>query len=94
MKLNRNTKKAKAFRQAYECSYHRTLKDCYKNFSAAKARAEKECIEKMLEMDGWGFNIFSFNCMTFTCGWLYEDKETGVTMLNVETAYNSYQMVF
>lgn len=94
MKLNRNTKKAKYFRERYECSYNSSLNMCYKNCSQAKAVAEGRCREKMMIMDGWGFNIFSFNSTTFTCGWLYEDKETGVTMLNVETAYNSYQMEF
>lgn len=94
MKLNRNNKKAEAFRQAYEMNYHSSLSDCYNSYSYAKAVAEVRCRDKMAIMNGWGFNIFSFNSMTFTCGWLYEDKETGVTMLNVETAYNSYQMEF
>lgn len=44
-------------------------------------------------MDVFGFKIMSFNSQTFTCGWLYQDKETGDIMLNVETAYNSYQML-
>lgn len=94
MKLNRNTKKANVFIDAYTRKYHPSLDDCYKTCSQAKALAEGRCREKMAQMDGWGFNIFSYNCMTFTCGWLFEDKETGVTMLNVETAYNSYQMEF
>ncbi len=94
MKLNKGTKKAKYFRERYECYYHNSLSDCYNSYSYAKAVAEVRCRDKMTSMNGWGFNIFSFNSMTFTCGWLYEDKETGITMLNVETAYNSYQMEF
>lgn len=92
MKLNRNTKKAQQFIDPYSRVLNPTLAYCYKSYSQAKARAEEACNEKMLQMGGWGFNIFSFNSMTFTCGWLYEDKEREVTMLNVETRYNSYQM--
>ena len=94
MKLNRNTKKGKGFIDAYSSVLNPTLAYCYKNYSQTKARAEEFCNEKMLQMGGWGFNIFSFNYQTFTCGWLYEDKEREVTMLNVETAYNSYQIEF
>ena len=50
--------------------------------------------QKCVEMDGWGFKILSFNSQVFTCGWLYSDKESAVIMLNVETAYNSYQMEY
>lgn len=94
MKLGRNTKKANDFRRRYTNTCHYSLSDCYKSYSYKKAVAEVRCRSKMYSMGGWGFNIFSFNSTTFTCGWLYEDKETGVTMLNVETAYNSYQMEF
>lgn len=94
MKLNRNTKKAQGFIQSYERSEERTLRDCYVSYSYSKAVAEVSCHNKMLDMDGYDFKIMSFNSMTFTCGWLYEDKETGVVMLNVETAYNSYQIEY
>lgn len=94
MKLNRNTKKAQHFIDAYSGVLNHTLADCYKNYSSEKERVEENCYEKMLEMGGWGFNIFSFNSMTFTCGWLYDDPETGVVMLNVETARNSYQIEY
>lgn len=94
MKLNRNTEKARNFIERYYWSRERTLADCYLNFSKAKAIAEAQCREKMLGMDGHGFKIISFNSMTFTCGWLFEDKETGVIMLNVETAHNSYQVEY
>lgn len=94
MKLNRNTKKARGFIWSYKRSEVRALCECYNSYSYAKAAAEKICREKMLDMDGYGFKILASNCMTFTCGWLYEDKETGVVMLDVETAYNSYQMEY
>ena len=94
MKLNRNTKKAQGFVHEYVRTNRVGLNECYNSYSYAKGVAEVRCREKMFDMDGYGFKILSFNCMTFTCGWLFEDKETGVIMLNVETAYNSYQMEF
>ena len=92
MKLNRNTKKARSFAQQYTFSSKHGLHECYSSYSYAKAVAEVNCRKKMLGMDGFGFKIMSFNSQTFTCGWLYQDKETDVIMLNVETAYNSYQI--
>lgn len=94
MKLNRNTKKARALVQDYERSYNYGLNQCYASYSYAKAFAEVRCREKMLDMGGHGFKILSFNSQTFTCGWLYEDKETGVIMLNVETYRNTYTMEY
>lgn len=91
IKLNRNTKKARGFIQSYERSCDYSLCECYKNHSYAKAVAEAQCREKMFDMDGFGFKIMSFNSMTFTCGWLYEDKD-GVLTLHVETRANTYEM--
>ena len=90
MKLNRNTKKARALIESFFNSNIDTLEHCYNSYSAAKSRAFYWCTNKCAEMDGWRFRIMSFNCQTFTCGWLYEDKETGVIMLNVETVRNTY----
>lgn len=94
MKLNRNTKKARGLVQEYERSYNYGLHQCYTSYSYAKGRAEVRCRTKMFAMDGYGFKILSFNSHTFTCGWLYEDKETGVIMLNVETYRNTYTIEY
>ena len=94
MKLNRNTKKARALVQAYERSYNYELNQCYASYSHAKAVAEAHCRKKMFDMGGYGFKILSFNSQVFTCGWLYEDKETGATMLNVETCRNIYTIEY
>ena len=94
MKLNRNTKKACSFMQEYDNSYNYGLRQCYTSYSYAKGRAEERCRAKMFAMDGYGFKILSFNSQTFTCGWLYEDKETGVIMLNVETYRNTYTIEY
>ena len=94
MKLNRNTKKAQDLIERFYNSEIDTLEDCYGTFSAAKRNAYYVCCQKCVEMDGWRFRIISFNSQTFTCGWLYEDKETGVIMLNVETYCNTYTIEY
>ena len=94
MKLNRNTKKAQDLIDRFNHSTFDMLQDCYKSYSKHKFRAFQECVTKSFEMDGWRFRIISFNTMSFTCGWLYEDKETGVIMLNVETYRNTYTIEY
>lgn len=94
MKLNRNTKKARYLVQGYERSCNYCLNQCYSSYSYSKHAAEVHCREKMLDMGGYGFKILSFNSQTFTCGWLYEDKQTGVIMLNVETYRNTYTIEY
>lgn len=94
MKLNRNTKKAQDLIERFYNSEIDTLEDCYERCSAAKRKAFYECTKKFSDMDGQRFRIISFNTMSFTCGWLYIDKETGVIMLNVETYRNTYTIEY
>lgn len=94
MKLNRNTKKAQDIIERFNNSEIVNFSGCYKTCSAAKCIAFYRCANKCAEMNGWRFRIISFNTMSFTCGWLYEDKETGVIMLNVETYRNNYTMEY
>lgn len=94
MKLNRNTKKAKSFIQQYDVSIDEYLTDVYDNPSDVKIEAFKTCYRKAVKMNGRFLRILSHNTFTFTVGWLYEEPETGVLMLNVETAYNSYQIEY
>lgn len=94
MKLNRNTKKAQDLIERFYNSEIDTLEACYNSCSAAKRKAYYDCLHKCVDMDGWRFRIISFNTMSFTCGWLYEDKETGDIMLNVETYRNTYTIEY
>lgn len=94
MKLNRNTKKAQDIIERFCSSKNFDLEDCYESCSQAKRSAYTRCLRKWVEMGGWRFRIISFNTMSFTCGWLYEDKETGATMLNVETYRNTYTIEY
>lgn len=88
MKLNRNTKKAQDLIERFYNSEFDTLEECYNFCSEAKRNAYDYCLDKCSDMDGWRFRIISFNTMSFTCGWLYEDKET------VETYRNTYTIEY
>lgn len=94
MKLNRNTKKAQGLIERFYNSEFDTLEHCYNSCSDAKKTAYYYCLYKCSDMHGWRFRIISFNSQTFTCGWLYEDAETGVIMLNVETYRNTYTIEY
>lgn len=94
MKLNRNTKKAQYLIERFYNSEFDSLRDCYNSWSYAKRTAYYNCLCKCDDMDGWRFRIISFNSKNFTCAWLYEDKETGVIMLNVETYRNTYTIEY
>lgn len=94
MKLNKNTQRAAIIRHSYNNALIICLTEAYKNPSISKQSAYADCIKKMLEMGGYGLRIMSYNTCFFTVGWLYTDPETGVIMLNVETAYNSYQIEY
>lgn len=94
MKLNRNTKKAQDLIYRFYHSTFDTLEECYNSCSAAKRKAYYHCLCKCVDMSGWRFRIISFKSQTFSCGWLYENKETGVIMLNVETYRNTYTIEY
>lgn len=94
MKLNRNTKKAQGLIESFYNSEIDTLEQCYSSYSTAKRKAYYDCLRKYVDMGGWLFRIISFNTMSFTCGWLYADKETDVIMLNVETYRNTYTIEY
>jgi hypothetical protein len=94
MKLNRNTKKAQGLIASFDNSEFERLEECYNSCSYAKRMAYYNCLCKFSDMDGWRFRIISFNTMSFTCGWLYEDAETGVIILNVETYRNTYTIEY
>lgn len=94
MKLNRNTKKAQDLIERFNHSTFDRLNECYKTYSKNKFSAYQSCVIKCFDMRGWGFRIISFNSQVFTCAWLYEDKETGVLMLNVETYRNTYTIEY
>lgn len=82
--LKPNTKRAESFVNAYNRSSDYCLGHVYGRYSHEKARAERDCMDKMSKENGFGYKILSYNTCQFTCGWQVENG------LRVETACNSY----
>lgn len=82
------------FIKAYDDSCVDMLYEVYDKPSQAKLNAEAICMGKMWHEGGEDFRIISHNTFTFTCGWRVTHPETGVVMLRVETANNSYIMEY
>lgn len=88
-KLNKNTKKAKAFIQAYNnAPLHRNLNDCYSRYSSDKAWAYKDCLKMVEKFSGYDYTIVGYNCMMFTFAFWY--VENGHRFLYYITRYNDY----
>lgn len=91
--LNKNTKKAQQYINAYNHSTLHYLEDCYKSYSNDKRIAYNKCNQEFLKVyraHVWehpysmGVRILSFNTFGFTCAWHTEEG------LRVETPANSY----
>lgn len=82
--LNPNTKKAKAFIEAYNVSNATELYHVYGKFSQKKELAMYICRQKCLNDGRYDLRILSANTFQFTCGWRIENN------LRVETRNNSY----
>ena len=81
----------------YINQYNRTPKGLrlghvYKSYSEAKEKAWIYCEDLCDYMNGRNLTILSHNCNFFTAAFEYTHPDTGVLMLHVETAYNSYDM--
>lgn len=83
-RLNKGTKKAQGFIDSYNRATGTTLSDIYGSYSSAKAQAERECRERMAQVNGYGFRMMSGNSFSFTCGYRTDDT------LYVETSSNTY----
>ena len=66
------TKAQKSTYERYCRSTDSSLYDCYESFSAAKARAWKDCKELRDKKSGWGLKVISHNGWMFTAGFVYE----------------------
>lgn len=82
--IKSTTKRGSSFVESYNRSNNYSLRDCYGRYSWNKEKAENDCRRWMIEGNGSGFKIISFNTMQFTCGWRVPGG------LRVETASNSY----
>lgn len=78
--------------ERYTNSDYYSVDDFYKKPSYYKQRAEYLIQEKMKKVNGFDYKVVSGNCMTFTAGWCYPDKENGNVIFVYETAYNTYTL--
>ena len=82
--INNNTKRARAYIDAYNRSNIYTLNKAYAKPSTAKTRADYDCRLMMQSEGGHGYKIIKYNCNFFTVAWI-AGKD-----LRIETAYNSF----
>lgn len=87
-KLNKNTKKAKAWIDSYFMSHKFSVRDCYTTRAYAKEAIEDKIKERIYKEDMTNYKIISYNGFYFTCG--YMDKSENI--LYVETAYNIFEI--
>ena len=87
-KLNKTTKKAKAWIDSYFMSHRFSVRDCYTTRSYTKEAIEARIKERIYNEDMKDYKIISYNGFYFTCG--YMDKTENI--LYVETASNIFEI--
>ena len=71
------------YKEIYESKageYNR-VRDVYGRPSTYKERAEERIIEEMLDNDGYGYKILTYNAQMFTCGYVYDDADGNATLV-------------
>ena len=63
--------------KAWERSEDYTLDFVYGSYSANKAWAWRYCQERQAKLNGYGLKVITHNCMVFTAGFEYMDRDTG-----------------
>lgn len=86
--IKANTKKGQYFIYAYNRATLSSVTEAYNRPSTEKTRAEYFCRRAMIEEGGQGYRVISYNTFSFSCGWR---NKKGI---HIETACNSYQIVF
>lgn len=69
---------AEKAKSIYDYSDIYELGDCYRSYSIFKSRAYRKIREEMYSLGGQDLRIISHNVNIFTCGYTYQDRETGV----------------
>ena len=87
-KLNKTTKKAKAWIDSYFKSCDFSVRDCYTTRAYTKEAIEDKIKERIYKEGMTDYRIISYNGFYFTCG--YMDKVQNI--LYVETAYNIFEI--
>lgn len=78
--------------KVWEMSEKDSIYKAYKRPSFAKYKAFERCREMCRNDDGWGCKVVSTNCSTFTAGYEYADKESGVCKFVYITPWNVYEI--
>ena len=63
--------------KAWKRSKDYALEFVYKSFSAYKKWTWRYCLEKQAAFNGYGLRVITHNCMIFTGGFEYMDKDKG-----------------
>lgn len=65
-----------------------SLDDVYANYSVFKARAERQILNEMESVNGWGYKILGANSCTFSCAYLKQNEVDGQIEIVYHTAQN------
>ena len=84
--LNKNTKKAMGWIEAYTRASKTSVYEFYKCPSSRKIQAEAIIKNRMLENNGSNYKIMGGNCSFFTCGYMTDSK------LVVFTGFDRYEI--
>ena len=79
-----------SYRWAVNAHGYRMVHDCYSKPSAAKRDAENKIWFEMKSRNGYGYTVTGYNCMKFSCAYLFPHPEDGNLILCYETPYNTY----
>ena len=86
--MTKNQLKAKY--QEYLNTPSRCVKDVYTSPSIAKRRAELEIINYLVDQNGYGYRVMSFNASFFTVGYIIQNDEGKLFVY--ETAQHRYYL--
>lgn len=87
-KLNKTTKKAEKWINAYFNSNCYSVSDFYTSKAESKKSIESVIKARLIDYDLIGYKVINGNTFYFTCGYMTADKKT----LFIETAYSIYEI--
>ena len=79
-----------SYRNAINSYGYRRVIDCYNDPSTAKYAAEVGILKEMEERNGYGYTVTGYNCMMFSCAYLFPHPDDGNLILCYETAHHTY----
>ena len=88
------TKRQQQIIDNYNKSTSYSLDDVYNNYSVYKARAERQIINEMQAVGGWGYKIIGANSCSFSCAYLRQNKDDGFIEIVYHTAQNKQVLDF